>query len=117
VNEALPVTPWTELSDLVESYLDTYELCDAEDEDGNTGDYSPNDRERMLINDAVQGLIGDDEIIDKLIEAREYTRKIRREAGDCEECGAAPDNHWGNCKAARKLIMAAGSQASGSGGT
>lgn len=97
----LPDTPWTQLDKLITDYVDRYELCDCEDADGNTGDYSPNEHERGLLMDAIQGLIGDDEILDKLFEAREYTRKVRREAGECEHCGRLLPDHWGSCPADR----------------
>lgn len=93
-----PDTPWTQLDKLVTDYVDGYELRDCEDADGNTGDYQPNEHERGLIMDAIQGLIGDDEIVRKLIEAREYTRKTYREMGACEECGKV-EGHWGACPA------------------
>ncbi len=56
-------TPWTRLEAACERYIDDYELRDAEDADGNSGDYTPNDTERMLITDCVMGLLCDKEII------------------------------------------------------
>ncbi|CDN87363.1 hypothetical protein BN948_01785 [Hydrogenophaga intermedia] len=46
----------------VDEYLQGYELC------GDAGNYTPNDTERLLITDAVNGLLTDDEFI-KLFEA------------------------------------------------
>lgn len=56
-------TPWTRLEAACERYIDGYELRDAEDADGNCGDYTPSYTERMLITDCLMGLLCDDEII------------------------------------------------------
>lgn len=90
-------TPWTQLDTLITEYVDRYEMADAEDGDGNAGDYSPSDWERCLIMDAIQGLLGDDGILDKIAEAREYTAKLRIEAGECVHCGRKLPDHWGGC--------------------
>lgn len=88
----IPDTPWTQLDKLVADYVDSYELRADE------GDYQPNDFEQALIMDAIQGLLGDDEITRKLIEATEYTRARRREASQCEDCGHNLPGHWGGCR-------------------
>lgn len=93
-----PDTPWTALDKLVTDYVDGYELRDCEDADGNTGDYDPNEHERGLIMDAIQGLIGDDDFMDKIAEAREFTKANRRADGECESCGRKLPDHWGSCR-------------------
>jgi hypothetical protein len=95
-------TPWTQLDKLIEEYVDGYEMCDCEDANGNTGDYCPTEMERGMILDAIQGLIGDKEIINKLLEAHEFTRAYRRANGECEDCGRVLPEHWGACSAEGK---------------
>lgn len=95
----IPDTPWTQLDKLIADYVDGYEVCDCEDANGNTGDYTPTEFERGMIMDAIQGMISDDEIVDKLIEAREFTRAYRRANGECEMCGHVLPEHWGACSA------------------
>ena len=94
---AVPDTPWTQLDKLVADYVDGYELVDCEDANGRTGDYAPTEVERGMIADAIHGLIGDDDIMDKLVEALEYTKALHRAAGECERCGHALPGHWGDC--------------------
>lgn len=96
---AVPDTPWTQLDKLLTDYVERHEIPDCEDADGNSGDYHPTRWERVIVMDAIQGLVGDDEIVDKLFEAREYTKKVRREAGECERCGRMLPDHWGGCSA------------------
>ncbi len=95
------MTPWEQLDKIVTGYVDDYELRDAEDADGNTCDYIPNEHERGLIMDAIQGLIGDDEFMDKIVEAREFTKANRRAEGECEQCGRLLPDHWGACSQAK----------------
>lgn len=99
---AVPDTPWTQLDKLISSYVDEYEVRDCEDAAGHTGDYTPTEFERGMIMDAIQGLISDDEIMDKLAEAQEYTSAARRANGECERCGRLLPNHWGTCSALAK---------------
>lgn len=56
-------SPVVALEAMVKEYVDGYELRDCESADGRIGDYTPNERERMLILDAIQGLIADEEFI------------------------------------------------------
>ena len=78
-----------------DEYVEGYELRDAEDANGNTGDYTPNEREQMLIQDAVNGLIADEDFL--TIAGRAYLERQaqRRAEGRCLGCGAPPGEHWG----------------------
>lgn len=78
-----------------DQYVEEYELRDAEDANGNTGDYTPNERERMLIQDAVNGLIADEDFL--TIAGRAYIERQqrRRAEGRCLGCGAPAGEHWG----------------------
>jgi len=88
-------TPWSELDKFVTSYIEDYEMRECEDANGNVGDYYPNENERMLITDAINGLLADDDFY-KLAEASwQYTRQKRREEGTCEHCGCPPPDHYG----------------------
>ena len=80
---------------LADAYVEGYELRDAEDANGNTGDYTPNEREQMLIQDAVNGLIADDDFL--TIAGRAYLERqaLRRTEGRCPGCGAPAGEHWG----------------------
>ena len=78
-----------------DEYVEGYELRDAEDANGNTGDYTPNEREQMLIQDAVNGLIADEDFL--TIAGRAYLERQaqRRAEGCCLGCGAPAGEHWG----------------------
>ncbi len=95
-----PDTPWTQLDKMITEHVDRHEIPDCEGADGNSGDYHPTEWERVVVMDAIQGILGDDEILDKIFEAREYTKKLRREAGECERCGRKLPDHWGGCSQA-----------------
>lgn len=97
-----PDTPWTHLDKLISDYVDRHEIPDCEDADGNSDDYHPTEWERVVVMDAIQGILGDDEILDKIFEAREYTKKVRREAGECEHCGCKLPEHWGGCSSQQR---------------
>lgn len=79
----------------VDEYIESYELRDVEDANGNTGDYTPNERERMLIQDVVNGLIADEDFL--TIAGRAYIERQqqRRAEGRCLGCGAPAGKHWG----------------------
>jgi hypothetical protein len=81
------------VSEHVDEYIDGYEMeCDD-------GTYQPNDQERMLIRDAIYGLIDDDHL-QRLIRTELSEReKLRKSEGDCIECGCTLPNHWGSCSA------------------
>lgn len=74
-----PETPFANLNDFIESYIDDYEMRDCEDENGNCGDYQPSEQERALIEDAIHGLVDDEEFVDLLIACRDF-KLARREA-------------------------------------
>lgn len=94
-------TPWTRLNVAIDDYVDGYELRDCEDAEGRTGDYAPNEHEQMLISDAIEGLLGDEELLDLIVEAREFTKASRRAEGRCQTCGAPSPGHWGiRCRGA-----------------
>ena len=78
-----------------DEYVEGYELRDAEDANGYTGDYTPNEREQMLIQDAVNGLIADEDFL--TIAGRAYLERQaqRRAEGRCLGCGAPAGEHWG----------------------
>ena len=78
-----------------DEYVEGYELRDAEDANGNTGDYTPSEREQMLIQDAVNGLIADEDFL--TIAGRAYLERQaqRRAEGRCLGCGAPVGEHWG----------------------
>ena len=79
----------------VDEYVEGYELRDAEDANGNTGDYTPNERERMLIQDAVNGLIADEDFLTLAGRAYLERQAQRRTEGRCFGCGAPVGEHWG----------------------
>ena len=79
----------------VDEYVEGYELRDAEDANGNTGDYTPNERERMLIQDAVNGLIADEDFLTLAGRAYLERQALRRAEGRCLGCGAPVGEHWG----------------------
>jgi hypothetical protein len=54
---------WEKLEAAIDHYIEGYELRDCEDGDGNSGDYTPTENERMLITDCIMGLLADDEIM------------------------------------------------------
>lgn len=102
-----PDTPWTRLEQHIDDYVDGYELVDCEDDQGRTGDYAPTETERLLISDAIQGLLADEELVDLIVEARDYQRASRRAEDRCEFCGhplpaiGKPAEHWGQCRGAQ----------------
>ena len=79
----------------VDEYVEGYELRDAEDANGNTGDYTPNEREQMLIQDAVNGLIADEDFLTLAGRAYLERQAQRRTEGRCLGCGASAGEHWG----------------------
>ena len=81
---------------LADAYVEGYELRDAEDANGNTGDYPPNEREQMLIQDAVNGLIADDDFLTAAGLSYLERQRQRRTEGRCLGCGAPAGQHWGN---------------------
>ncbi len=85
---------WNEVHEYVETYLDRYEFY-GEDADGREGYYQPNERETMLINDAVQGLVGDPMFSALLARANRKLGDVREREGGCRYCGCG-DGHWGN---------------------
>ena len=86
-------------------FVEDYEMVDCEDAvTGVTGDYAPTSNERGMIMDAIQGLIADDPILDKLVEAHKFTQAARREAHQCEHCGRDLPDHWGDCRDSPKDI-------------
>ena len=52
--------PWGEVQRVVDEFVLDYELC-FENEHGEEGTHSPTENERLLISDAIAGLIADDE--------------------------------------------------------
>ena len=78
-----------------DEYVEGYELRDAEDANGNTGDYIPNEREQMLIQDAVNGLIADEDFLTLAGRAYIERQQQRRAEGRCPGCGAPAGEHWG----------------------
>lgn len=79
-----PVTPWTQLDQAITDYCEAYEWLGGDIEDP-----------RLVIEDAIQGLLANDELLDQIVEAREFTRASRRAEGVCEWCGARLPEHWG----------------------
>lgn len=93
-------SPFERMSDLVSHFVSGYELMDCEDDQGRCGDYQPNEHERMLIEDAINGLICDEEFCELLIEGREVTQAARKAEGSCIHCGAPNGyDHYGKCRA------------------
>ena len=78
-----------------DQYVEGYELRDAEDANGNAGDYTPSERERMLIQDAVHGLIAGDDFLTAAGLAYLERQRQRRTEGGCLGCGAPAGEHWG----------------------
>lgn len=79
----------------VNEYLDSYEL------EADEGTYYPNEQERMLIQDAVAGLLSDEYL--RLARAEINEReKLRQEDGECIECGRCLPEHWGGCSSQGK---------------
>lgn len=75
----------------VNSYVDDYVMeCDD-------GTYTPNEQERMLIRDAIYGLIDDDGFQRRIRAEVTEREKLRKAQGDCIECGCHLPNHWGGC--------------------
>ena len=83
-----------QLQKLVDDYVEDFETI-AEDDEGHEGYYQPNDLERMLINDAIHGLIEDDDFIDAVVAYHAERQAYRHELGLCSGCGAPAGTHWG----------------------
>lgn len=91
-------TPYTRLDDIVSRYTDGYEMSDAEDADGNCGDYTPTEHERMLILDAINGLIVAEDFMETIFQARQLTHEARRAEGQHPCCGAGLEHpHYRMC--------------------
>lgn len=88
-------TVWNTLDVFVTEYVRDYEMCDCEDENGNTGDYSPNENESALIDDAIQGLLADDDFVTLMGKAYLARQERRKAEGKCMGCGAPDGLHWG----------------------
>lgn len=84
-------TPATRAQEFADEYVERYQL------EADEGTYTPNETEQMLIADAVNGLIADEEFCD-LVAMEVVVRQARRiAAGDCLGCGAPAGEHWGTC--------------------
>jgi hypothetical protein len=76
-----------------DEYVDEYELA------GDSGDYTPSDHQRLLIADAINGLIADEDFL-RLVRTEVVEREKRRGAlGECLECSRLLPDHWGGCSA------------------
>lgn len=88
----------TSVQQLADEYVSGYEMY-GETEEGADCVYSPNERETMLIQDAINGLICDEDFLracrDEVVE-RERQRLIDM---DCIICGCRLPGHWGACSA------------------
>ena len=95
---SIPGTPYTRLDLMVSRYVDDYELRDAEDESGNCGDYTPTEHERMLILDAINGLICEEGFVETMFQARQLTHEARKADGQHPCCGAGLEHpHYWQC--------------------
>jgi hypothetical protein len=80
-------------NDWLKEYEDSYEFY-GEDKDGREGTYTPNEREAMLISDALAGIM-DEEFVTLMGEWYIARQKQRVADGDCPGCGAPNGQHWG----------------------
>ncbi len=86
------------VQDFADQYIGSYEMY-CEDEDGREGVYNPNERETMILTDAINGLICDEDFL-RCCRDEVVAREAQRLAdGECILCGHVNPDHWGNCKA------------------
>lgn len=83
-------------------YIDGYAMeCDD-------GTYTPTEQERALIRDAIYGLVDTDEF-QRIARAEINEReRLRKEEGDCVECGCHLPQHWGGCSQERSATTVTG---------
>lgn len=74
-----------------DDYVEHYEM------EADEGTYHPSERERFLIEDAINGLIGDEDFCDLIANEVLERQERRAAAGDCLGCGAPKGTHWGQC--------------------
>lgn len=74
-----------------DDYVEHYEL------EADEGTYYPSEQERLLIKDAINGLIGDEDFCDLIANEVLERQERRAAAGDCLACGAPNGTHWGQC--------------------
>lgn len=65
--------------------------------EGDSGTYTPNDQERMLITDAINGLIADEDFLRLVRTEVVELEKARAADNCCIKCGRRLPNHWGGC--------------------
>lgn len=86
-------TPYTRLEDIVQDYLNDYEM-----NDGMEVCHKPTDAEAALINDAIQWLICREDFMETIIAARASTHAARKEDGQHPCCGAGLEHpHYPIC--------------------
>lgn len=74
-----------------DDYVDAYEL------EADEGSYTPNEQEQMLITDAINGLIADEDFLRLVRSEVDEREKLRKERGECVICGCKLPEHWGGC--------------------
>lgn len=84
------------VDEIVTDYLDGYEMV-GETEDGRDCSYTPTDKERELIADAVAGLLSDGDFCQAMYALTKRLRELRAEQGCCAGCGHTLGGHWGQC--------------------
>lgn len=87
---AVPPGPWIAIDKLIDAYLERFELA------GDSGDYPPDDFERALIRDAIDGLFTD-AFQDAVADARRQQRERREQRGECQACGCLKPEHYRSC--------------------
>lgn len=93
--------PAQTVQQIADDYVEHYEL------EADEGTYHPNDTERMLIADAVNGLTGDEGFCDRVAEYVIDRQQRRAAAGDCLGCGAPNSTHWGICDGKPRVNLGA----------
>lgn len=80
-----------------DEYVDSYEMY-CEDDEGREGVYTPNEREKMILTDAVNGLISDEDFLRRCRDEVAAREAQRLADGECIICGHVNPGHWGGCK-------------------
>ena len=99
-------TAFTRLDLFVADWLSGSEVI-GEDEEGRDGTISLTERDQYMRQDAIHGLLADEEFMDLVVAARRFQMEERRKEHRCQICGGRDDVHWGNHKGRATLESSA----------
>jgi hypothetical protein len=90
----VPNTPWTALDRYVREWMDGAEVI-GEDASDMEGTVTLTERDKWMRDDLINGILSDDEFVQRVAAVDRFSRVRRRSEGCCETCGHKNGGHWG----------------------